>query len=53
MVNLDICVGSCNNPNDLSNKVCVLDKTEDWNIEDFDMITGENKPKILTYIIRM
>ena len=29
IVKLDRCVGSCNNLNDLSNKVCVLNKTED------------------------
>ena len=27
-VKLDRCVGSCNTLNDLSNKVCVLNKTE-------------------------
>ena len=28
-VKLDRCVGSCNTLNDLSNKVCILNKTED------------------------
>ena len=28
-VNLDNCVGFCNTPNDLSNKACVPNKTED------------------------
>ena len=28
-VNVDICVGSCHTLNDLSNKVCVPNKTED------------------------
>ena len=31
-VNLDRCVGSCNSLNDLSNKVCVPNKTEDLNL---------------------
>ena len=39
-VNLDRCVGSCNTPNDLSNKVCVLNKTENLNLSVFHMITG-------------
>ena len=30
MVNLDRCVGSCNTLNDLSNKVSVPNKTEDF-----------------------
>ena len=29
---LDICVGSCNTLNDLSNKVCVSNTTEDLNL---------------------
>ena len=45
-VKLDRCVGSCNTPNDLSNKVCVPNKTEDLNL--FNMITGINKSKTLT-----
>ena len=32
VVKLDRCVGSCNTLNDLSNKVCVPNKTEDLNI---------------------
>ena len=32
-VNVDICVGSCNTLNDLSNKVCVPNKTEDLNLK--------------------
>ena len=31
-VNLDRCVGSCNTLNDLPNKVCVSNKTEDLNL---------------------
>ena len=36
---LDRCVGSCNTLNDLSNKVCVSNKTEDLNLSLFNMIT--------------
>ena len=31
-VKLDRCVGSCNTLNDLSNKVCIPNKTEDLNL---------------------
>ena len=44
-VKLDVCVGSCNTLNDLSNKVCVPNKTEDFNLS---MITGINESKTLT-----
>ena len=44
-VELDRCVGSCNNLNDLSNKVCVPKKTEDLNQSMFNMITVMNKSK--------
>ena len=43
VVKLDRCVGSCNTLNDLSNKVCVPNKTEDLNLSVFSMITGINK----------
>ena len=46
--NLDRCVGSCNTLNDLSNKVCISDKTEDLNLSMFNMITGINESKKLT-----
>ena len=36
---LDRCVGSYNTLNDLSNKVCVPNKTEDLNLSVFSMIT--------------
>ena len=39
-VQLDRCVGSCNTLNDLSNKVCVPNKTDDLNLSVFNMITG-------------
>ena len=35
VVELDRCVGSCNTLNDLSNKVCVSNKTEDLNLSVF------------------
>ena len=40
---LDECVGSCNNLNDISNKVCAPNKTEDLNIHIFNIITGKNE----------
>ena len=47
-VKLDRCVGSCNTLNDLSNKVCVPNKTEDLNLSMFNMITGINESRTLT-----
>ena len=44
-VKLDRCVGSCNALNDLSNKVCVPNKTEDLNLSVFNTIAGRNKSK--------
>ena len=41
-------MGSCNTLNDLSNGLCVPDKTEDLNLNVFNMITGINKSKTLT-----
>ena len=38
-VKLDRCGESCNTPNDLYNKVCVPNKTEDLNLSMFNMIT--------------
>ena len=38
---------SCNTLNDLSNKVCVSNKTEDLNLSVFNMLTGLNELKIL------
>ena len=46
-VKLDRCAGSCNTLNDLSNKVCVPNKTEDLNLSVFNMITGINQLKTL------
>ena len=39
-VKVDICVGSCSTLNDLSNKVCVINKTEDLDLRVPNMITG-------------
>ena len=47
VVKLDRCVGSCYTLNDLSNKVCVPNKTEDLNPSIFNMITGINTSKTL------
>ena len=45
---LDRCVGSCNTLNDLSNKVCIPNKTNDLNLSVFHIITAINESKILT-----
>ena len=37
-VKLDRCVGSCNTFDDLSNKVCVPNKTEDLNLSMLNMV---------------
>ena len=50
-VKLDRCAGSCNTLNDLSNKVCVPNKTEDLNLSVFNIITGINESKTLTKYI--
>ena len=47
-VKLDKCAGSCYTINDLSNKVCVPNKTENLNLSVFNMITGINESKTLT-----
>ena len=47
-VKLDRYVGSFNTLNDLSNKACVPNKTEDLNLSMFNMITRKNESKILT-----
>ena len=48
MVKFNKCVGSCNTLNDLSNKVCVPNKTEDLDLCVFNIITGINESKTLT-----
>ena len=45
------CVGSCNTLNDLSNKVCIPNKTEDLNLSVFNIITEINESKTLTKYI--
>ena len=45
---LEICVGICNTLNDLSNKVCVSNKTEDLSLSVSNIITGINKSNALT-----
>ena len=47
-VKLDICVGSCNTLNDLSNKVYIPNKIEDLNLSLFNMIAEINESKTLT-----
>ena len=44
---LDRCFGSFNT-HDLSNKLCVLNKTKNLNLSVFNMITGINESKTLT-----
>ena len=46
--NLDRCIRNNNTLNDLSNKVFVLNKTEDLHLSVFSMITGINESEILT-----
>ena len=46
-VKLDRFVGSCNTLNDLSNKVCVPNKTEHLNLSMLNMIAGINELKTL------
>ena len=54
-VKLDRCIGSCNILNDLSNKVCISNKTEDLNLSVFNMIAAKNESKNINkaYIMRM
>ena len=42
------CTGSCNTPDDLSSKTCVLNKTEVVNVNVFNMITRINESRTLT-----
>ena len=48
VVKLDRCVGSCNTLNNLSNKLCIPNKTKDLNLSMFNIITGINESKTLT-----
>ena len=45
-VNLDRFVGSCNAFSDLSNKICVPNKTKDLNLNVFNTRTGINELKV-------
>ena len=47
-VKLDRCVGICNIRNDLSNNVCVPNKTGSLNLRVLNMIAGINESKTLT-----
>ena len=47
VVNLDRCTGYCNTLNDLSNRICVPNITNDVNFNYSNMITGINKLKLL------
>ena len=47
-IKLDRCVRSYNALSELSNKVCVPNKTEDLHLSVFKMITGINESKTLT-----
>ena len=51
LVNLDRCMGSWNILNDLSNEVCVPNKTEDLNLSVFNTITGTNESRTWTKLI--
>ena len=46
-VRSDRCFGSCNSLNDLSNKACIPNKTEDLNLSMINMITGVKESKTL------
>ena len=46
-VKLDKFVGSCNTLNDLSNKICVPNKTENLNLNMLNIIKGINELKTL------
>ena len=47
ILKLDRCAGSCITLNDLSNKVCIPNKTEDLNLSVFNMIIAINESKNL------
>ena len=49
-VKLDRCIGRCNTLNDLSNKVCVPNKTGDLNLSVFKMTTGINKWETIRHV---
>ena len=49
--NLEISRVSCNPLNDLSDRVCVPNKTEDLSLHVFDMVAGKNESKTLSKYI--
>ena len=46
-VKLDTCIRSCSTLHDFSNKVCVPNKTKDFNLSVLNMFTGINESKTL------
>ena len=52
-VKLERCAGSCNTINDLSNKACVPNKSEDLNISVFNMIAGINESETSKHFMRV
>ena len=42
-ITLDKCNGNCNTFNDISDKKCVSNKTEDVNLSVFNLITRKNE----------
>ena len=46
-------MGSCNTLNNLLKKACVSDKTENLNLNVFNMITGINQSRTLTKYIHV
>ena len=48
MISLDNCSGGCNFANDLSTKICILNKTKDINVKLFKMLTNKDEAKTMT-----
>ena len=47
VIKSDRCAGSCDTLNDLSNKVCLPNKTEDLDLSMFNMVAEINESKSL------
>ena len=47
IVNLDRCNGICNTPDEPSSRMRIANKTEDINLNVFNIITKKNEPKTL------
>ena len=43
MVSLDVCNGSCNTYDDLSNRICIPNKIQNVNLTVFNMVTRINE----------